>query len=413
MDIKLKKQRSFRSVWLSLGIVMLAGLAVASSQYESVPEVQLSALSVLPVEQGPLNLSTQAFGALYSVEEVMLTAQARGKVTAIYVRPGAAVTPDTVVLALDNMDLSQQLADAEANLASHKADLQSFIHQQRNDRLDSQGNIADTEAQLEKARLNLEVYRELAERGVSAKLEILRAELDVKQLAKKLEFDQEKFGLFVKMQALQLQKQQIELQQYEQQVSLLTRQVANLQVKAGIQGTLQSLDVELGQNVPMGESLGKVGSDQALVARLRVPQQQADQIALGAGVLVETRKGNMKGLVNRIESVVTNGNVLAEVSLEGPLPADARPATQVNAHILKRVLPQALYVEQAAGLGADTQLERFVIDVNGQVSKRTIAFGDSSRGKLVVLSGLKMHEQLIAQMPKDWANFSTIQIINE
>ena len=413
MDIKLKKQRSFRSVWLSLGIVMLAGLAVASSQYESVPEVQLSALSVLPVEQGPLNLSTQAFGALYSVEEVMLTAQARGKVTAIYVRPGAAVTPDTVVLALDNMDLSQQLADAEANLASHKADLQSFIHQQRNDRLDSQGNIADTEAQLEKARLNLEVYRELAERGVSAKLEILRAELDVKQLAKKLEFDQEKFGLFVKMQALQLQKQQIELQQYEQQVSLLTRQVANLQVKAGIQGTLQSLDVELGQNVPMGESLGKVGSDQALVARLRVPQQQADQIALGAGVLVETRKGSMKGLVNRIESVVTNGNVLAEVSLEGPLPADARPATQVNAHILKRVLPQALYVEQAAGLGADTQLERFVIDVNGQVSKRTIAFGDSSRGKLVVLSGLKMHEQLIAQMPKDWANFSTIQIINE
>ena len=400
-------------MWLTLGIVMVAGLAVASSQHESVPEVQLSALSVLPVEQGQLDLSTQAFGALYSVEEVVLTAQARGKVTAIYVRPGASVTPDTVVLALDNMDLTQQLADAEANLASHKADLQSFIHQQQNDRLDSQGNIADAEAQLEKARLNLQVYRELAERGVSAKLDILRAELDVKQLAKKLAFDQEKFSLFVKMQALQLQKQQIELQQYEQQVSLLTRQVANLQVKAGIQGTLQSLDVELGQNVPMGESLGKVGSDQALVARLRVPQQQADQIALGAGVIVETRKGNIKGLVNRIESVVTNGNVLAEVSLEGPLPADARPATQVNAHIFKRVLPQALYVEQAAGLGADTQLERFVIDANGQIAKRTIAFGDSSRGKLVVLSGLKMHEQLIAQMPKDWANFSTIQIINE
>lgn len=85
----------------------------------------------------------------------------------------------------------------------------------------------------------------------------------------------------------------------------------------GIFGSLQTLDVELGQSVQLGQSLAKVGSNKELIARLRLPQNQADQIDIGAAVIIDTQKGIISAHITRIETVVTNGSVLAEVVIDG------------------------------------------------------------------------------------------------
>ena len=94
--------------------------------------------------------------------------------------------------------------------------------------------------------LELKVNNELSERGVSAKLDIIRAELSVNQQGKKLAFEQQKYQHFLKVQAFQLKQRQIALEQQSQEVGLLQQQLDDLQVKAGIHGTLQSLAVEIG-----------------------------------------------------------------------------------------------------------------------------------------------------------------------
>ena len=412
MEIQLTQKKTFKP-WCMAGAV--AAIAVAVLYFNPASDsisVAREDVTLLKVEQGKVDLFSQAFGELFSAQERLLTSQASGTVSAIYLRPGAQVKPDTVILSLANPELDQAYQSALGDYNASKAQLESFELEQQNQRLDYQSRIADIESALERAQLDLTVNTELSERGVSAKLEILRAELSVKQEAKKLEFEKQKYQHFLKVQAFQLKQRQIELEQENQQVALLSQQLEDMDVKAGISGTLQSLDVEIGESLPQGAALGRVGSMDTLLARLRVPQHQADQIVVGAPVELTTRKGQITGEINRIESVVNNGVVLAEVSLVSELPSDARPLAPVTGQIFIQTKENALYIQQTAGLRPMSQLDRFVLasDKSQEATKRRIQLGDLSKGKLLIQSGIEANEQFISQMQDAWSEHTTIQI---
>ncbi len=411
MEIKLS-QKTSNKPWYALGGFVVA-VIVTAWLLQSSNELSVTAddVTLLTVEQGNVDLFSQAFGELFSAEERLLTSQASGKVSAIYLRPGAQVAPDTVILSLANPELNQSYQSALGDYNAQKAQLESFELEQENERLDYQSRIAAIEAALERAQLDLNVNKQLAERGVSARLDIMRAELSVKQEAKRLEFEQQKYQHFLKVQAFQLKQRQIELEQQSQQVALLSQQLADMEVKAGIYGTLQSLEVEIGETLPQGAALGRVGSVDTLLARLRIPQHQADQIAIGAPVELTTRKGQISGEVNRIESVVNNGVVLAEIRLTSELPSDARPLAPVTGQVFMRTQSDALYVTQSSGLRPLSQLERFVIaDGTDHATKRKIQLGDLTKGKLLIQSGLQANEQFISQMHDEWTAHNTINI---
>ena len=284
MEIQLAQTKSKKPLYTGGFLLFMIACIVYLLQSEHIPTVASNELTLLEVEQGEIDLYSQAFGELFSAEERMLTSQASGKVSAIYLRPGAEVNPETIILSLANPELTQAYQSALGEYNSRKAQLESFELEQQNELLDYRGRIADIEAALERAQLDLQVNTELSERGVSARLEILRAELSVNQETKRLAFEKQKYQHFQKVQAFQLKQRQIELEQQNQQVALLQQQLDDMEVKAGIHGTLQSLDVELGESLPQGAALGRVGSDKNLLARLRVTQNQADQIALGSSV---------------------------------------------------------------------------------------------------------------------------------
>lgn len=414
MKVEIAQKKSFtRWYAIGLGVVAIFSVAFFLSGKDALV-VSASDVDILKVEQGNVDLFSQAFGELFSEQERLLTSQASGKVAQIYLRPGTQVTPETVILSLTNPELNQSYQSALGDYNARKVQLESFELEQQNERLDYQSRMADIEAALERAQLDLSVNTQLSKRGVSAKLEIQRAELSVKQEAKKLEFEKQKYQHFLKVQAFQLKQRQIELEQLNQQVALLQHQLDDMQVKAGIHGTLQSLDVEIGQTLPQGTVLGRVGSVDKLLARLRVPQHQADQITVGAPVELTTRKGQITGEVNLIESVVNNGVVIAEVRLTSELPSDARPLAPVTGQIFIKTQNDALYVTQLAGLRPMSQLERFVM-VNDQdeAVKRRIQLGDLTKGKLIIQSGIAADEQFISQMQDAWIAHDKMTIRQE
>ena len=414
MKIELSRKKNLKH-WYVMGALVLAALsATIMLNTEDVLVVSSGDVDVLKVEQGNIDLFSQAFGELFSEQERLLTSQAAGKVAEIYLRPGAHVEPSTVILSLANPELNRTYQSAVGDYNAQKVQLESFELEQQNERLDYQSRRADIEAALERGQLELSVNKQLSARGVSAKLEIQRAELTVKQEAKKLEFERQKYQHFLKVQAFQLKQRQIELEQLNQQVALLLSQLDDMQVKAGIYGTLQSLDVEIGETLPQGTVLGKVGSVDKLLARLRVPQHQADQITVGAPVELTTRKGQISGEVNLIGSVVSNGVVIAEVKLTGELPSDARPFAPVTGQIFMRTQIDALYVTQLAGLRPMSQLDRFVMVTDEMhAEKRRIQLGGLTKGKLIIQSGVDADEHFISQMQDEWSAHDTITIREE
>ena len=184
-----------------------------------------------------------------------------------------------------------------------------------------------------------------------------------------------------------------------------------MKVKAGINGSLQTLEVELGQSVQLGQSLAKVGSDEVLIARLRLPQNQADQIDINALVLIDTQKGIIKGHITRIESVVNNGSVLAEAVIDEDLTSNARPALSISAQVFVRHQQEISYIEQVPGFRPRSKQSLFVRDTNDSLVQRDVTFGELSKNKLVITSGLKPGEQLVSSDTQKYTKYPQLLII--
>mgnify|MGYP000394345903 CR=1 FL=1 len=412
MKIELTKQKSWKK-WtvLSLFVLLLAYATYAVSG-KSVKSVSLASLNFKTVQQGDLDVYSNAYGELISAKERLLTAPALGKVSEILVRPGTKVTPETVILHLFNPKLEQEVSEARGELAQQQAQREAFKYEQQSERLNYQGRIADIEAEIEKAQLELSVNENLMGLGVASKIELQRAKLAVKQESSRLTFEKEKYSQFIEMQGYQLTQRDITVTQQISQVALLEKQLADMHVKAGITGSLQTLEVELGQSVQLGESLAKVGSDDELIARIRLPQQQADQIDIDAKVNIDTQKGLISAHISRIESVVTNGSVLAEAVLDGKLTSNARPSLVISAQVFVKHQTDAIYIPQVAGLRPRSKQAVFVLTNTNTIVQRDISFGELSQGNLIINQGLVLGDTIVSSDTGKYKKFNELSLTN-
>ncbi|PKI13036.1 efflux RND transporter periplasmic adaptor subunit [Colwellia sp. 12G3] len=411
MKIALTKKQPWKKWTAIASFTVLMAYAGYSVSGKATKSIALSQLSFQTVVQGNLDIYANAYGEFASAKERLLTAPALGKVSEILVRPGTKVTPNTVILHLSNPKLVQEVNAANGQLAQQLAQREAFKYEQQSERLNYQGRIADIEAEIEKAQLELSVNKNLMDLGVSSKIELQRAKLAVKQESKKLGFENKKYKQFIEMQGYQLTQRDITIKQQRAQVSLLEQQLDDMKVKAGIKGSLQTLEIELGQSVQLGQSLAKVGSDEELIARLRLPQNQADQIDINAPVLIDTQKGIIKAHITRIESVVSNGSVLAEAVIDEALTSNARPALSISAQVFVQHQQGVSYIEQVPGLRPRSKQSLFVRDTNNTLIQRDITFGELSKNKLIITSGLTAGEQLVSSDTQSYNKYQQLLII--
>jgi HlyD family secretion protein len=410
MNIELTTQKSWKK-WTAISLfLLLLAYATYAISGKSMTSVSAASLNFQTVQQGALDVYSNAYGELISAKERLLTAPALGKVSEILVRPGTKVTPETVILHLFNPKLEQEVSESRGELAQQQASREAYKYEQQNERLNYQGRIADIEAEIEKAQLELSVNEDLMGLGVASKIELQRAKLAVKQESSRLVFEKEKFKQFIEMQGYQLTQRDITITQQESQVALLEKQLDDMQVKAGITGSLQTLEVELGQSVQLGESIAKVGSDDELIARIRLPQQQADQIDINAKVNIDTQKGIISGHISRIESVVTNGSVLAEAVLDGKLTSNARSSLSISAHVFVKHQTDALYIPQVAGLRPRSKQSIFVRTNANTLEQRDISFGELSQGNLIIVHGLALGEEIVSSDTSKYNNFKQLSL---
>ncbi len=410
MKIELTTRKKWKN-WLAISVFfLLLAYATYAVSSKSVKSVSAASLSFQTVQQGAIDVYSNAYGELISAKERLLTAPALGKVAEILVRPGTKVTPDTVILQLFNPKLEQEVSESRGELAQQQAQREAFKYEQQNERLNYQGRIADIDAEIEKAQLELSVNENLMGLGVASKIELQRAKLAVKQQSNRLAFEKEKFKQFIEMQGYQLTQRNITVSRQESQVALLEQQLDDMQVKAGITGSLQTLEVELGQSVQLGESLAKVGSDDELIARLRLPQQQADQIDINAKVNIDTQKGMITARISRIESVVTNGSVLAEAVLEGKLTSNARPSLAISAQVFVKHQTDALYIPQVAGLRPRSKQSLFIRTNSNTLEQKDISFGELSQGNLIINQGLTLGDEIVSSDTSDYNTFKQLSL---
>ena len=216
------------------------------------------------------------------------------------------------------------------------------------------------------------------------------------------------------MHKLELEQQQIQLNQQQKQVTLIADKVANLTVTAGIEGTLQQLEIELGQRVSQGQPMARVGSKSQLMARINIPQRLAERVQLGAQVNLKHPQGVFSGTVQQLGSVVENGFIIAEVHFNVGAPANLRPAQPVNALVFLEHLENALYIAQRPGLSPlGTQSLYKKTAQQALLTQTQVRFGELSEQYLLIHSGLQAGDIVITSDLRRWHNFSQLALDND
>ena len=119
-------------------------------------------------------------------------------------------------------------------------------------------------------------------------------------------------------------------------------------MRAGMNGVLEQVPVEVGQQVAPGTNLVRVADPTRLKAELRIAETQARDLTIGQIAQVDTRNGIIPGKVIRIDPAAQNGTVTVDVALEGELPRGARPDLSVDGTIELERLDNVLFVGRPA-----------------------------------------------------------------
>jgi HlyD family secretion protein len=401
MDIPRKEAaRKKRIRQIVIGLVLLAAAAGVSwglSRLKpAAPSVERATVWLDTVKRGPMLRQVRGLGTLVPEEILWIPATTDGRVEQQLALPGILVKPDTVLIVLSNPELQQATVDAEWKLRAAEAELANLKVKLESDRLTQEAAAATVESEANKSKLTADRDVELNKLGLEADLVAKTSVATAQDWANRTRIEKKRLEINPEAIKAQIAVQQAAVEQFRALWELKKSQVEALRVRAGVNGVLQQVPVEVGQRVAVGTNLARVVQPEKLKAELKIPETQAKDVAMGQKAEVDTRNGIIQGRVSRIDPAAKDGTVTVDVKLEGPLPQGARPDLSVDGTIEIEKLTDVLYVGRPTFGQPNSQVTLFKLDADGKGATRTqVKLGRSSVNTIEILEGLRVGDQVV------------------
>jgi HlyD family secretion protein len=407
-----KKMR--RILFAAVGVLVIGVVSVVLARLKpAAPTVERATVWVDTVKRGDMNRNVRGLGTLVPLDEArrLIPAVTQGTVQRILIRPGAEVTPDTVILELSEPTVQQALGDAEQQLRGAEADYTSLEARLESDRLTQRSAAAAIEADFRAAQLQKEVDENLAKDGLVSALQLKTSTVRAESLATRNKMALDNLKVAENNVKAQLMAQQARIDQLRSQVMLRRQQVEQLRVRAGMNGVLEQVAVNVGQQVSPGTNLARVADPTRLKAELRIAETQARDLAIGQKADIDTRNGIIQGRVMRIDPAAQQGTVTVDVELLGELPRGARPDLSVDGTIELERLTNVLYVGRPAFGQEQSSVGLFKEDpVTGEAERTTVQLGKSAVNTIEVLGGLSEGDRVVLSDMSAWDQFDRIRL---
>lgn len=416
MDIAREKPRSSRRRaiyrWLASAAVVLAVLgALAMQTGRAAPDVERSQLWIDTAQSGDMKREIRAAGTLVPRQIRWITAATAGSIEEVVVAPGARVANDTVILRLANPELESNLVKAEAALAGATSDVAAARPSLASQLLDQQASEAKAEADWRSAEVRARANERAHDLGIVSAVDLKQSQILEHQAQRVAAIETQRVAAFRETMAAQLLAAQARRDQAASALGLARQQIASLQVTAGIDGILQQVEVEPGQRIAAGAPLARVARPDELLARLRVSEVQAKDLALDQPAAIDTRDGIVDGRVVRVDPAVRDGSVAVDVAFADRLPAGARPDLSVEGRILLGTLPSVVSIARPANGAPDSAGSLFVIHRGEDIARRVaVQFGAASTSRIEVRAGVLPGDQVVLSDTSRWDDYDTLRL---
>lgn len=405
MDIRIEKKAgesvNKKKWYLASGVatLLLVIYLIVNSGYSSASYIANNrSLLFAEVQRGQFSISVRGYGILVPKTIHWISTDIAGRVKKILVKPGDSVKKGDVLVELQNPQLVQKKEETEweleAIVAEKKAErvaLESQLFQLKT-------TLLETDGEYETTKLLLDAQQALIAAGNSSisQLEHSKTRLTVKKikLRQKLQAQQykkmeENLAAHTDGANARLNKMQKTLQQVQEEVNGLT-------VIATSDGVVQEMELELGQQLIIGDGVAKIAQLDNFQAEIKVQELQVQNIQRGQKVQIDTRSSTVQGVVERIDPNVVEGTVKVEVGLQGKLPPEARPDLSVEGIITIADKADTLFVKRPFSTAENSEAYVYRVEKDAKTAKRVkVEFGQVSTNTVEIIAGLNPGDKMI------------------
>src|SRR5215475_737104 len=416
MDIAIPQNehaKTIRRLIIAGGILLcVAGVAYALSRLRpAAPSVDGASLFSDTVRRGDMLRSVHGTGMLIPEDIQWIPAFTTARVSKIILRPGAIVKPDSIILELSNPELERDTLDAEYQLKAADAQYQSVKAQMGSDILNQKAAAAAVRSEYEQAKIQHEVDEKLVLQHIGAEVTAQLSKVKADQLKIRAEIEESRAKNAEDTAEAKIAAEKSHVDQQRALYSLRRSQLDALHVRAGLNGVLQLVPVEVGQSVMPGTNLARVADPKKLKAEIKIAETQANELTVGMKSSVDTRNGAVNGYVSRIDPSVQNGTVTVDVSFDAPLPNGARPDLSVEGSIEIENMKNILYVGRPAFGQPETSVGLFKLSSDGsEATRTTVKLGRFSVSTVEVRDGLREGDRVILSDTSAWSGYERIRL---
>jgi HlyD family secretion protein len=405
-------RRRRQIIYAATGVAAVLLVSLGLSRLKpAAPGVERATVWIDEVKRGPMLRQVRGLGTLVPEEIRWIPAITEGRVERLVLLAGTPVKADSVILELSNPELELAALEAESQYRAALAALTEMKARLASQRLDQQALAARVQAEYHQAKLRADADEQLARDGLIADITYKLSKVAADELGNRYRIEQERLEMGAESVKAQLAVQEAQVEQSRALARLRRSQFDSLRIRAGLDGVLQQVPVEVGQRVSPGTTLAKVAQPGRLKAVIRVAETQAKDIQIGQTATIDTRNGVVPGHVARVDPAAQQGTVTVDVAMDGPLPKGARPELSVDGTIELERLDDVLFVGRPAQGQPESLVGLFRLEKDSDEATRVpVKLGRSSVNTVEVLDGLAVGDRVILSDTSAWDAFDRIRL---
>lgn len=409
MDVPIEKKKFTTSKLLMIGlgvlIVALILFVFVFSSGNSKLNVEKERLSINSASNGVFQENIPVNGVVLPITTIYLDAIEGGRVEEKYVEDGAIMKKGEPILRLTNTDLELSLVNQETSVYNLLTQMQISQNAARQNTINKLNQFTDVESRLIEAERLFDLNKKLYDKDAIGKQELIKSENEYNYQKQRMQLANQ----ILKQDSVATKQEQGQVQSSYQRtqnaLALMRRKVADLVVKAPVDGQLTSLDAEIGQSKTKGERLGQIDVLSGFKVRVDIDEHYISRIYNGQRGSFTFNNNQYFLIIKKVYTQVTNGRFQVDMVFENEVPNGIRRGQTLQIRVALSEEKQALLIPKGGFFQQTGGNWIFKVSEDGSTAYRVdISLGSQNTEYYEVLSGLEPGDKVITSSYDNYGN---------
>ncbi|MDE3250540.1 MAG: HlyD family efflux transporter periplasmic adaptor subunit [Bacteroidota bacterium] len=411
-----KKKWPAKRILTIAGIVALASLIVAAFYFtsgKSKLNQERERLSIVEVKKGPYKDNIPVNGVVLPLTSIYLDATEGGRVEEKFVEDGAIMKKGQPILRLSNTNLMMNMMAQQNTVYNTLTQMQINQNAAQQNTVNKRTALADAENLYNEAErvylLNKKLY---AEKAIGLQ-ELKQSENNYNYYREKKALTQQILSQDSVSRSTQNAQDSRSYRGSQEALSIMQQKVADLIVRAPVDGQLTSLDAEIGENKTQGQRLGQVDVLSGFKVRANIDEHYLSRIFPGQTGEFSFANKTYKLKIKKVFTQVVNNTFQVDMEFVNEVPQGIRRGQTLQIVLSLSDETEAVLLAKGGFYQQTGGNWIFKLSEDGKTATRVdIQLGRQSIDNFEVLGGLKPGDKVIISSYENFGNVQELVIKN-